>query len=74
MKFDIVVYFLNCCHSDHDFCSVYIMILLTSLVGRYKEAEQDLLTALDIIPDFEDAKLNLRQVQKDLAAGHRFNV
>ena len=35
---------------------------LTFLLGCYKEAEHDLLTALIIIPDFEDAKLNLRQL------------
>ena len=37
-------------------------------------AEQDLIRALELDPDFTDAQLNLAQVQKDLAGGHSFNT
>lgn len=43
-------------------------------MGRYSLAEVDLLQALKLKPDFTDAALNLRQVQKDVASGHKFNI
>ena len=58
-------------------CMVLIYLcyhyLLLSL-GRYKDAERDLQTALKLKPDFKDARDNLRQVQEDIKAGHKFNI
>ena len=45
-----------------------------SCTGRYQKAEHDLSRALELDPDFRDAQLNLAQVKRDLAAGHRFNT
>ena len=53
--------------------SLYSAYLLLSL-GRYKDAERDLQTALKLKPDFKDAQDNLRQVQEDIKAGHKFNI
>lgn len=47
--------------------------MLSPTAGRYKEAEGDLLRALELDPDFSDAQLNLAQVQRDLQTGHSFN-
>jgi len=44
------------------------------ITGRYKLAEVDLQRALELKPDFEDARLNLNQVHSDLQSGHQFNV
>ena len=52
---------------------VYSHYLLLSL-GRYKDAERDLQTALKLKPDFKDAQDNLQQVQEDIRAGHKFNI
>ena len=52
---------------------VYSAYLLLSL-GRYIDAERDLQTALKLSPDFKDAQDNLRQVQEDIRAGHKFNI
>ena len=43
------------------------------LVGRYKLAERDLTRALELNPDFSDARLNLDQVKADMRRGHKFN-
>ena len=43
------------------------------LVGRYKLAERDLTRALELNPDFTDARLNLDQVKADMRRGHKFN-
>jgi hypothetical protein len=42
-------------------------------VGRYKLAERDLVRALELNPDFTDARLNLDQVKSDMGRGHKFN-
>ena len=51
-------------------CYHYLLLSL----GRYKYAERDLQTALKLKPDFKDARDNLRQVQEDIKAGHKFNI
>ena len=42
-------------------------------IGRYKLAERDLSRALELNPDFTDARLNLDQVESDMGCGHKFN-
>ena len=42
-------------------------------VGRYKLAERDLTRALELNPNFADARLNLDQVESDMGRGHKFN-
>ena len=42
--------------------------------GRYRLAREDLLKAIELDPDFIDAVRNLRQIEKDLGSGYRFNT
>ena len=53
---------------------VHSLNIATITTGRYKLAEVDLQRALKLKPDFEDARLNLNQVQSDLQSGHQFNL
>lgn len=60
----------------HAVFSPSMMILLASTeinTGRYKLAERDLTRALELNPNFADAKLNLDQVKADMERGHKFN-
>ena len=51
----------------------FTVIIINFCTGRYKLAERDLMRALELNPNFTDARLNLDQVKSDMDCGHKFN-
>ena len=51
----------------------YDILYVVIGIGRYKLAERDLSRALELNPNFTDARLNLDQVKSDMGCGHKFN-
>ena len=49
-------------------------VCLVMTTGRYKLAQRDLTRALELNPNFTDARLNLEQVKSDMNRGHAFNI
>ena len=43
-------------------------------LGRFELAEQDLSKALELNPNFSDARRNLDQVQADIVSRYSFNA